>query len=147
MGRDDNTSLGAREFGATLALPIWIDYMKAALKNEPVVTLQAPAGVQEMQGDWLYDEFVGGGYISYLGMNPGNPPSVQVAGSPREPASEPDGSAGTTLQPSSPNAILLQPVPPAPPGQSLPIQRIPAPKPAPSAPVQEPFQHLAPGLR
>jgi len=147
MGRDDNTSLGAREFGATLALPIWIDYMKAALKNEPVVTLQAPAGVQEVQGDWLYDEFVGGGYISYLGMDPGNPPSVQVAGAPREPTPPPDGSAGTTLQPSSPNAILLQPVPPPPPGQSLPIQRVPSPRTAPSAPVQEPFQHLAPALR
>ena len=83
MGRDDNTSLGAREFGATLALPIWIDFMKAALKDEPVVTLPAPSGVQEAQGDWLYDEFVGGGYISYLGMEPGNPPSVQVAGSPQ----------------------------------------------------------------
>ncbi|MDP9124082.1 MAG: PBP1A family penicillin-binding protein, partial [Pseudomonadota bacterium] len=102
MGRDDNTSLGGREFGATLALPIWIDYMRAALKNEPVAMLQAPGGVQEVQGDWLYDEFVGGGYISYLGMEPGNPPSVQVAGSPREAASAPEGSAGTALQPSSP---------------------------------------------
>jgi penicillin-binding protein 1A len=147
MGRDDNTSLGAREFGATLALPIWIDYMRAALQHEPVQTPQAPPGVQEAQGDWLYDEFAGGGWISYLGMEPGNPPSVQVAGSPRDAASMPPGSAGTTLQPSSPNAILLQPVPPAPPGQSLPIQRVPPKAPAPSAPVQEPFQHLAPGLR
>jgi penicillin-binding protein 1A len=147
MGRDDNTSLGAREFGATLALPIWIDYMRQALKTEPVVTMQQPSGVQESQGDWLYDEFVGGGYISYLGMEPGNPPSVQVAGSPRDAASEPVDTSTTTMQPSGPNAILLQPVPPPPPGQSLPIQRVPSPKAAPSAPVQEPFQHLAPGLR
>jgi len=147
MGRDDNSSLGAREFGATLALPIWIDYMRQALKDEPVVTLATPPGVQEVQGDWLYDELAGGGWISYLGMEPGNPPSVQVAGSPHAAASEPaDGGAGTALQPSSPNAILLQPVPPTPPGQSVPIQR-PAAKPAASAPVQEPFQHLAPGLR
>ena len=146
MGRDDNTSLGAREFGATLALPIWIDFMKAALKDQPVVTLQAPSGVQEAQGDWLYDEFAGGGYISYLGMEPGNPPSIQVAGSPHETASEPVDPSTTAIQPSGPNAILLQPVPPPPPGQSLPIQRIPT-KPAASAPVQEPYQHLAPGLR
>ena len=139
MGRDDNTSLGAREFGATLALPIWIDYMKAALKDQPVVQLQQPTGVQDVQGDWLYDEFVGGGYISYLGMEPGNPPSIQVAGSPQQAASEPVDTSTTTMQPSSPNAVLLQPVPPPPPAQ--------APKPAPSAPVQEPFQHLAPGLR
>ena len=147
MGRDDNTSLGAKEFGATLALPIWIDYMRQALKSVPVTTLQTPPGVQDVQGDWLYDEFAGGGYISYLGMEPGNPPSVQVAGSPRDAASEPVDTSTTTMQPSSPNAILLQPVPPPPPGQSPAAQRAPAPKPAPSAPVQEPFQHLAPGLR
>jgi penicillin-binding protein 1A len=146
MGRDDNTSLGAREFGATLALPIWIDYMRQALKTEPVVSLPPPSGVQEVQGDWLYDEFAGGGYISYLGMEPGNPPSVQVAGSPRD-AAEPVDTSTTSMQPSGPNAILLQPVPPPPPGQSLPIQHIPSPRPAPSAPAQEPFQHLAPGLR
>ena len=146
MGRDDNTSLGAREFGATLALPIWIDYMRQALQREPVVTLQPPAGVQEVQGDWLYDEFVGGGYISYLGMEPGNPPSVQVAGAPREASSEPEGSAGTNLQPSSPNAILLQPVPPAPPAAAQPAR--PAPKPVtPAQPPQDPGQRLAPSLR
>jgi membrane peptidoglycan carboxypeptidase len=31
MGYDDPRSLGGREFGATLALPIWIDYMQVAL--------------------------------------------------------------------------------------------------------------------
>jgi penicillin-binding protein 1A len=147
MGRDDNTSLGAREFGATLALPIWIDYMRAALKGEPVATLQPPAGVQEVQGDWRYDEFVGGGWISYLGMEPGNPPSVQVAGSPREAASEPAAEPAAPLQPSSPNAILLQPVP-APPGSSLPGHPGPKP-PAPTLvqPPQDPGQRLAPSLR
>jgi penicillin-binding protein 1A len=148
MGRDDNTSLGAREFGATLALPIWIDYMRQALKGEPIAMLQPPGGVQQVQGDWLYDEFVGGGYISYLGMAPGNPPSVQVAGSPHEAAPDPaEGSAGTTLQPSSPNAILLQPVPP-PPGSSLPGHPGPKPPaPAQQQPPQDPGQRLAPSLR
>ena len=140
MGRDDNTSLGAREFGATLALPIWIDYMRQALKTQPVAMLQPPGGVQQVQGDWLYDEFVGGGYISYLGMAPGNPPSVQVAGSPHDPVPEStDNGAGTALQPSSPNAILLQPVPP-PPGAK-------PPTPTPQQPPQDPGQRLAPSLR
>jgi penicillin-binding protein 1A len=152
MGRDDNTSLGAREFGATLALPIWIDYMRWALKNEPVVTPKPPPGVQEFQGDWLYDEFAGGGWISYLGMEPGNPPSVQVAGAPRDSAALPDadqGSAGTAVQPSSPNAILLQPAPPPPasppPANALPGH--PGPRPPAAQPPQDPGQRLAPSLR
>ena len=141
MGRDDNTGLGAREFGATLALPIWIDYMRAALKGEPVAMLQPPSGVQESQGDWLYDEFVGGGYISYLGMEPGNPPSIQVAGSPGAAASEPDSNPGTPVQPSSPNAILLQPAPPPPPTSPRPVL------PPPTSQQQDPGQRLAPSLR
>ena len=141
MGRDDNTGLGAREFGATLALPIWIDYMRQALKGEPVTMLQPPAGVQQVQGDWLYDEFVGGGYISYLGMEPGNPPSIQVAGSPSAPASEPEGVPATPVQPSSPNAILLQPAPPPPPTSPRPVL------PPPPAQPQDPGQRLAPSLR
>jgi penicillin-binding protein 1A len=35
MGYDDPKSLGGREFGATLAMPIWIDYMRTALSTRP----------------------------------------------------------------------------------------------------------------
>jgi len=140
MGRDDNTSLGGREFGATLALPIWIDYMRSALKDVPVTTMPNPPGVQDVQGDWLYDEFVGGGYISYLGMEPGNPPSVMVAGAPREAASQAAIDA-TPMAPTSPNATILQPAPPAPPAQAA------KPRPTPSSPSDDPFSRLAPALR
>ena len=137
MGRDDNTSLGGREFGATLALPIWIDYMRQVLKDVPVTTMPTPPGVQEVQGDWLYDEFVGGGYISYLGMEPGNPPSVMVAGAPRDAASQAAIDA-TPMQPTSPNAMILQPAPPPPP---------PAAKPRTTPSSEDPFSRLAPALR
>ena len=142
MGRDDNTSLGGREFGATLALPIWIDYMRSALKDVPVTTMPTPSGVQSVQGDWLYDEFVGGGYIAYLGTEPGNPPSVMVAGAPRDAASQAAIDA-TPMTPTSPGATILQPAPPA-----------PAPNPAPKAkpastisPSEDPFSRIAPALR
>jgi penicillin-binding protein 1A len=35
MGYDDPKSLGGREFGSTLALPIWIDSMRASLAGKP----------------------------------------------------------------------------------------------------------------
>ncbi len=57
MGFDQPKSLGAREFGATLALPIWIDYMRQALAGKPVAERSPPAGVSFVDGDWLYDEF------------------------------------------------------------------------------------------
>lgn len=34
-GFDQNLNLGRREYGGSVALPIWIDYMREALKNRP----------------------------------------------------------------------------------------------------------------
>jgi penicillin-binding protein 1A len=57
MGYDEPQSLGGREFGATLALPIWMDYMAVAVKGRPAAVMTAPPGVSQVQGDWMYDEF------------------------------------------------------------------------------------------
>ena len=59
MGYDEPQSLGSREFGATLALPMWIDYMSVALKGKPVSPMPQPGGVSLVDGDWVYDEFQG----------------------------------------------------------------------------------------
>jgi len=61
MGYDEPRSLGGREFGATLALPIWIDFMRANLTGKPQTTTAQPAGVSRSQGDWVLDEFLNGG--------------------------------------------------------------------------------------
>jgi len=59
MGYDEPKSLGGREFGATLALPIWIDYMRTALAGKPVVPIAPPPGVMAVQGDWVYEDSTG----------------------------------------------------------------------------------------
>ena len=69
MGYDEPQSLGTREFGATLALPIWIDFMHVALNGKPVSTPLAPTGVAQVQGDWVYDEFVDTG-VRRLDLEP-----------------------------------------------------------------------------
>jgi len=45
IGFDDNTMLGKREYGGTAALPIWINYMREALKDQPVIERTIPAGL------------------------------------------------------------------------------------------------------
>jgi len=57
MGYDDPKSLGGREFGATLALPIWIDYMRVALAKQPVQERPVPEGVLRDSDDWIYAEY------------------------------------------------------------------------------------------
>ncbi|WP_229467225.1 penicillin-binding protein 1A [Massilia sp. Mn16-1_5] len=57
MGYDEPRSLGGREFGATLALPIWMDYMQVALAKKPQVEREQPEGVVRENDDWVYTEF------------------------------------------------------------------------------------------
>ena len=45
VGRDDFKSLGYREYGGRAALPIWIDYMRVALKDKPIVVNEPPQGM------------------------------------------------------------------------------------------------------
>jgi penicillin-binding protein 1A len=66
MGYDQPRSLGGREFGATLALPIWIDYMRQALSGKPVSERKPPPGISYVDGDWVYDEFKGDAGVKAL---------------------------------------------------------------------------------
>ena len=45
VGKDNFESLGYREYGGKAALPIWIGYMGAALKDVPLVDPTPPAGI------------------------------------------------------------------------------------------------------
>jgi penicillin-binding protein 1A len=45
VGFDDYSSLGRGEFGAKAALPVWMQYMGAALKGLPPSTLPMPPGI------------------------------------------------------------------------------------------------------
>ncbi|OMG56516.1 penicillin-binding protein [Azonexus hydrophilus] len=66
MGHDQPRSLGAREFGATLALPMWTDYMRQALSGKPPSERTPPRGVSYVDGDWYYDEFIGDAGVKAL---------------------------------------------------------------------------------
>jgi penicillin-binding protein 1A len=57
MGFDEPKSLGGSEFGATLAMPIWIDYMRVALAKRPELERRAPEGVLRQDDDWIYAEY------------------------------------------------------------------------------------------
>ena len=45
VGTDNFTSLGENEYGSTIALPIWIDFMKDALENLEVKDKNIPEGI------------------------------------------------------------------------------------------------------
>jgi len=45
VGFDNPKTLGSREFGSTAALPMWMEYMKVALKGLPQRRLERPPGL------------------------------------------------------------------------------------------------------
>ena len=85
IGYDQPKSLGDRETGGAAALPIWINYMKTALKGVPETPLKPPAGVvsattgpTEVDGvekagvsDWYYAEFPPKRFVDPLTGNEG----------------------------------------------------------------------------
>lgn len=79
MGYDQPRSLGDHGSGARLALPIWMDYMGAALKGVPVAaTPEPPPGLVRFNDDWLYAEWANGGAVARIEDAAGS----QLAGPP-----------------------------------------------------------------
>jgi penicillin-binding protein 1A len=51
VGFDNYTPLGRREFGGTAALPIWIDFMREALRDTPELQRPLPPGLVSVKID------------------------------------------------------------------------------------------------
>jgi penicillin-binding protein 1A len=91
MGYDDPKSLGGREFGATLALPIWIDYMKVALAKRPQEERAQPEGLVRENDDWVYAEFAES--PTFGGIDLDQQPAVDPNADPNAPPPPPQQQA------------------------------------------------------
>ena len=80
MGYDEPASLGSRESGGGLSLPIWIDYMAAVLKGVPAVPAPAaPGGLVLVDGDWRYADWAQSRPMLSIGID--SPPVADEAAS------------------------------------------------------------------
>jgi penicillin-binding protein 1A len=74
MGYDQPKSLGSREFGAQLALPIWVDYMGQALRGVPQAEPAMPDTVTTVDGELFYSDVTpGNGFVASIGLDSANP--------------------------------------------------------------------------
>ena len=74
MGYDQPKSLGSREFGAQLALPIWVDYMGHALRGVPQAEPAMPDTVTSVDGELFYTAMTpGNGFVASIGLDSANP--------------------------------------------------------------------------
>ena len=81
MGYDNPRSLGDRETGSSLSLPVWINFMETALKGVPVMEPTAPEGVVNVGGEWYFEEYARGGGVANLGGS-APPDSSTAPGAP-----------------------------------------------------------------
>ncbi len=81
IGYDNPRSLGDRETGGGLSLPVWIDYMGAALKGVPEFKPTMPDDVQALGSELYFTEFTPGhGFVSTVGVP--QAPAVQNTDEP-----------------------------------------------------------------
>ncbi|EHR70018.1 penicillin-binding protein, 1A family [Burkholderiales bacterium JOSHI_001] len=68
IGYDTPRKLGDKETGGGLALPVWIDYMRQALKGVPVAEAQPPEGLVQIGGEWYFEEYGPGAGVRSVGL-------------------------------------------------------------------------------
>jgi len=68
IGYDSPKKLGDRESGGGLSLPVWIDFMQAALHSTPFLELPPPKGLISKNNEWYYDEYTPDSSVRTLGL-------------------------------------------------------------------------------
>jgi penicillin-binding protein 1A len=68
IGFDQPKSLGSKETGGGIALPIWINYMQKALRDAPMEERAVPDGIVQAGGDYQYVENATGTGVRSLGL-------------------------------------------------------------------------------
>jgi penicillin-binding protein 1A len=112
MGYDNPRSLGDRETGGGLSLPVWINFMDTALKGVPVMEPTAPEGLVNVGGEWYYEEFARGSGVASLGLSSADGAGVEGPRAPRIGGSSGEQSPGVPGDRSLQNSDGQPPRPP-----------------------------------
>jgi penicillin-binding protein 1A len=133
IGHDDPQSLGSRESGGGLSLPVWLDALRPVLRSLPVRTAVLPDGLVRVQGEWRYAEWAEGSPVSEIGLQaptlpaepnvptPAAPTPSTVPATPAQATPPPAASWGSGFQTSGgmegtgagPEPLIPRPPPPA----------------------------------
>ena len=122
MGFDTPRSLGSRETGGGASLPIWLDYMRFALKDQPIAQPgPLPDGLLRDGGDFYFAEFPPGKAVARVGLP--STEELMLNGRMPEGATESDGISDLLNQLDG-SAVSVDPTPgPAPqPAQTQRVQ-------------------------
>ncbi|KIG08360.1 penicillin-binding protein 1A [Caballeronia concitans] len=81
IGYDNPRSLGDRETGGGLALPVWMEYMSRALQGVPEYKPMMPPDIKPLGGELYYDDMTPGhGFVATIGVSQAPPQEGGVSG-------------------------------------------------------------------
>ena len=103
IGFDQPKSLGDRETGGGLALPIWLGYMSKALKGVPEKDRVMPPGVVSVNGEVYYAENQPGQGVNSLGLDDPVPSDENTSSGPQAAPGTPDGYPPGRSEPARPS--------------------------------------------
>ncbi|MGF6774538.1 penicillin-binding protein 1A [Paraburkholderia sp. GAS199] len=70
IGYDNPRTLGDKETGGGLALPVWVEYMARALKGVPEYKMPKPQDVVDIGAELYFEDFTpGNGFVSTVGVS------------------------------------------------------------------------------
>ncbi len=99
IGYDAPRSLGDRETGGGVALPVWMDYMRQALKGVPEYEMPTPSDVTSIGGELYFDTFLPGqGFVATVGVKQ----AASHAGASREGNESETGGTGEAAETAEP---------------------------------------------
>ena len=104
VGRDDHDPLGEGETGGKVAAPIWLDFMKEAMKDRPITNFPIPPGVRFVRLDGKGNtipaaaSFADDAVLFEVFVD-GNHPTTSVSSSPRKKLPTPPTPAPTDQPP------------------------------------------------
>ncbi|SOE71754.1 penicillin-binding protein 1A [Burkholderia sp. D7] len=80
IGYDTPRSLGDKETGGGLALPVWMEYMSRALRGVPEYKSTMPPDVVSLGGELYFDDMTPGhGFVATIGVSQAVPEDVSGA--------------------------------------------------------------------
>jgi penicillin-binding protein 1A len=138
VGFDDHQTLGDKEEGARVALPIWMQFMSEVLKERRVEDfphsplLTNPGQVKEILASSGPELLLGGSSpsVTAAGAQPASEPAGHAAGQPEPKPAAPPPAAGST---SSASGLAVTPLPSTPSGgAATPAKAKPEALPAPT---------------
>jgi penicillin-binding protein 1A len=152
VGFDDHRTLGAKEEGARVALPIWLDFMGEILKDKPLEgfphspLLTSPEQVKEILASAAPERLLAPGTATTAATE--NPPAPQVA-APAPPETSLGAHPAESLKPpakevANPKPAVNPAAAPKPPAKEVAVPKPAAAPPPPSAPVGPVAKSTAP---